>query len=42
MRVIGLYSQRFAQRDSGEGAPWLGDPVIAGDTTYCNLLNNRR
>lgn len=42
LRVIDLYSQRFRARDNGEGLPWSGDPLIRGDTTYCDLLNDRR
>lgn len=41
-RVIDLYSAHFRVRETGEGLPWQGDPLISGDTNYCDLLGNRR
>lgn len=39
LRVIGLYRARFEQNARDGSHPWNGDPLITGDTTYCDMLN---
>jgi hypothetical protein len=42
VRVAGLYTARFRQREGIDVPPWMGDTLIRDDTAYCEILNGRR
>jgi hypothetical protein len=38
LRVMDLYSDRFAKRAASGAHPWSGDSLLRGDLAYCKVL----